>query len=115
MKETSVFTFSQVDVHCLAKGMTACVYLLSSRWLNFEKVVDALVAKNINHISLEQLRTHARNVCFIEGRVEFNAMVKFYHNLGMIIKHRSTVILKAQWLIDLFKQLITIPPYNKAV
>ena len=115
VKETSVFTFSQVDVHCLAKGMTACVYLLSSRWLNFEKVVDALVAKNINHISLEQLRAHVRKVCFVKDRDEFNAMVEFYHSLGMIIKHRSTVILKAQWLIDIFKQLITIPHCNKAV
>ena len=92
-----------------------CVYLLLSRWLNFEKVVDALVAKNINHIRLEQLRAHARKVCFIEDMDEFNAMVEFYHNLGMIIKNRSTVILKAQWLIDLFKQLITIPHYDKAV
>ena len=92
-----------------------CVYLLLSRWLNFEKVVDALVAKNINHIRLEQLRAHAGKVCFVKDRDEFNAMVEFYRNLGMIIKHRDTVILKAQWLIDLFKQLITIPHYDKAV
>jgi len=88
---------------------------LSSRWLNFEKVVDALVVKNINHISVEKLRAHARDFCFIEDREEFNNMVEFYQNLGMIIKHCGTVILKAQWLIDLFKQLITIPNYEKMV
>ena len=88
---------------------------MPSRWLHFEKVVDALVAENINHICVEQLRAHARKVCFVEDRDEFNAMVEFYHNLGMIIKHSGTVILKTEWLIDLFKQLITIPQDDKAV
>jgi len=54
-------------------------------------------------------------VCFIEDEDQFHTMLNFYHDLGMIVKHRSTVILKAQWLIDLFKKLITIPPFNKAV
>ncbi|XP_022807201.1 uncharacterized protein LOC111344257 isoform X1 [Stylophora pistillata] len=39
-------------------------------------------------------------------------MLNFYHDLGMIVKHGSTVVLKAQWLIDLFKRLITIPRYE---
>ena len=51
----------------------------------------------------------------MEDAKEFESMISFYHGLGMIIKHRSTVVLKAQWLIDLFKQLITIPPFNKQV
>ena len=42
-------------------------------------------------------------------------MVDFYHDLGIIIKHCSTVIVSAEWLIDLFKQLITIPPFDKTV
>ncbi|KAJ7376083.1 hypothetical protein OS493_036970, partial [Desmophyllum pertusum] len=85
------------------------------RWFNFEKVVEALVAKNIYHMNLEQLQTYAKEVCFIEDEEQFHAMLNFYHDLGMIVKHRSTVILKAQWLIDLFKKLITIPPFDKVV
>ena len=42
-------------------------------------------------------------------------MVNFYHDLEIIIKHRSTVILSTQWLIDLFGQLITIPDFTKMV
>ena len=42
-------------------------------------------------------------------------MVNFYHDLGIINKHRSTVILSTQWLIDLFGQLITIPDFTKMV
>ena len=42
-------------------------------------------------------------------------MLDFYHDLGMIVKHCSTVVLRAQWLIDLFKQLITIRSFNDMV
>ena len=42
-------------------------------------------------------------------------MLNFYHDLGKIVKHGSTVVLRAEWLIDLFKQLITIPPFEYMV
>ena len=91
------------------------LFLLSSRWFLFEKVLEALVAKQIYHRNLQQLEHYARKECFLEDADEFDSMINFYHGLGMIIKHRSTVVLKAQWLIDLFKQLITIPHFNKMV
>ncbi|KAJ7358723.1 hypothetical protein OS493_022167 [Desmophyllum pertusum] len=83
------------------------------KWLNFEKVIEALVAEHIYHMNLEQLQRYAREVCFIDDEDEFTTLVDFYHDSGLIIKHCSTVVLKAQWLIDLFKQLITIPPFHK--
>ena len=89
--------------------------LISFRWFLFEKVIEALIAKQIFHINLVQLQSYAKKHCFIEDADEFAGMISFYHGLGMIIKHRSTVVLKAQWLIDLLKQLITIPHYNKMV
>ncbi|RMX46704.1 hypothetical protein pdam_00015683, partial [Pocillopora damicornis] len=85
------------------------------RWFLFEKVIAALLGKQIYHRNLQQLKHYARRDCFMEDAKEFESMVSFYHGLGMIIKHRSTVVLKAQWLIDLFKQLITIPPFNKQI
>ena len=86
-----------------------------SRWLNFEKILQALIAKNIYHMNLDQLQTHAKEVCFIKDEDQFHIMLNFYHDLGVIVKHRNTVILQAQWLIDLFKKLITIPPFHKTV
>lgn len=85
------------------------------RWFNFEKVIEALVAKKVFYTSVERLQTYAKEVCFIEDDDQFNTMLNFYHNLGLVVKHRSTVVLKAQWLIDLFKQLITIPHFDKVV
>lgn len=82
------------------------------RWISFEKVINALVAEDIYHQSLKQLRCYAS---FIKDDQEFDTMMQFYHDLGIIVKHRETVILDAQWLINLFRQLITIPHYENAV
>ena len=85
------------------------------RWLNFERVIEALVAQNIHHTNVEELQTRAMEVCLIKDKEEFHTMLNFYHDLGLIIRHRNTVVLKAEWLIDLFRQLITIPRFDKAV
>ena len=74
-----------------------------------------MVADNVYHTNTVYLQTYAKDVCFIEDDEQFLTMLNFYHDIGMIVKHRSTVILKAQWLISLFKKLITIPPFKKAV
>lgn len=85
------------------------------RWFNFEKVVEALVAKKTYHMDLDQLQTVIRQVCRIDDQDEMAAMLNFYHDLGVIVKHGHTVVLQAQWLIDLFKKLITVRPFNEAV
>ena len=74
-----------------------------------------MLSKKVYHLNLRELQTYARDNCFINDEEEFITMVDFYHDLAIIIKHCSTVIVSAEWLIDLFKQLITIPPFNETV
>ena len=74
-----------------------------------------MLSKPVYYLSITKLRTHAKEKCFIHDEEKFTTMVNFYHDLGIIIKHRSTVILSAKWLIDLFGQLITIPDFTKMV
>ncbi|CAH3015365.1 unnamed protein product [Porites evermanni] len=83
------------------------------RWLNFEKIISALLSKDVYHLNIKDLQAYAKDICFIDDEEEFSTMVNFYHDLGIIIEHCSTVILSAKWLIDLLRQLITIPPYRK--
>ena len=66
-------------------------------------------------MNLDNLLTVARQVCDIDDKEELTAMLNFYHDLGVIVKHGHTVVLQAQWLIDLFKQLITVRPFDEAV
>lgn len=79
------------------------------RWFRFEKIVQALVEKKICHVKLEELRTVVKKVCKIDDEEEMMLMLNFYHDLGQIVKHGSTVVLQTQWLIDLFKKVITVP------
>ena len=73
------------------------------------------MAKSIYHMDLDQLLPVIKQVCRIDLETETTAMLNFYHDLGVIVKHGRTVVLKAQWLINLFKKLITVPCYEKAV
>ena len=66
-------------------------------------------------MDLNKLLSVIRQVCHIKAEEEVTTMLNFYHDLGVIVKHGQTVVLQAQWLIDLFKQLITVPPFDEAV
>ena len=46
---------------------------------------------------------------------EFDEMLSYYHDLGVVARHRNLVVLKAQGLVDLFKKLIVIPPDDEQV
>ena len=78
-------------------------------------MIQALVAENTFYLNSKDLQTIVQEVCFVNGETEVGVMLDFYHDLGMIVKHGNTVVLQAQWLIDLFKQLITIPRYKDVV
>ena len=90
-------------------------YFSFHRWFKFERAVDALVAKQIYLMDLYELLSVIRKYCHIEDEEEVTTMLDFYHDLGVIVKHGRTVVLQAQWLIDLFKQLITVRRFDEAV
>ena len=85
------------------------------RWFNFEKVVEALVQQKAFYLKVAQLFNIVRKICFIEDESEMAAMLDFYHDLGIIIWHGDTVVLETQWLINLFRKLITIRPFDEQV
>ncbi|XP_041471493.1 uncharacterized protein LOC121420992 isoform X1 [Lytechinus variegatus] len=84
------------------------------RWLLFE---EALAADKINYMSLDQTKELTRPVGMESDR-ELLTMLTFYHDLGYIVYYggiddqesllRDIVILNPQWLIDVFKQVISI-------
>ena len=66
-------------------------------------------------MDFDQLLTVTKKVCEIDDKEEMIAMLNFYHDLGVIVKYGRTVVLQAQWLIDLFKRLITVRPFDEMV
>ena len=113
----SVYHNDHIIPTVLTDTMKASVLLSNVflRWFKFEKVVEALVAKKYYCMDLDELLTVAKRVCNIDDKEEVSTMLNFYHDLGVIVKHGRTVVLQAQWLIDLFKQLITVPPFDEVV
>ena len=74
-----------------------------------------MTAQEVYYLNVEQLQGIIQRVCFIEGEDEAATMLDFYHDLGMIVRHRNTVVIRAQWLIEVFRQLITILPFSERV
>ncbi|XP_022096049.1 uncharacterized protein LOC110982143 isoform X2 [Acanthaster planci] len=93
------------------------------RWLLFDRNKMTKVAKNIKRgtetpvLTLKQIK----DAFGIEDETELLTMLKFYHDLGHIIYFggdgdqksqalKDVVILDPQWLIDVFKKVITVTP-----
>ena len=74
-----------------------------------------MTAKNVNYLNVDDLQDIIEKFCFIRDKVEAATMLNFYHDLGIIVRHRNTVVLRAKWLIEVFKQLITIRPFDDRV
>ncbi|XP_030850187.1 uncharacterized protein LOC105446680 [Strongylocentrotus purpuratus] len=84
------------------------------RWLLFE---EALAADKINYMSLDQTKELMQPV-MMNSEHELLTMLTFYHDLGYVVYYggigdqqsllKDMVILNPQWLIDVFKQVITI-------
>ena len=74
-----------------------------------------MVAKKVYHLNMEELQIIIQKHCFIESKDEVATMLNFYHDVGVIVKHGNTVILQTEWLIKLFKQLITVRCFDDMV
>ena len=66
-------------------------------------------------MELNELLKYTKRFCHIDKEDDLEIMLKFYHDLGVIVMHGRTVVLQALWLIDLFKQLINVRPYDERV
>lgn len=76
--------------------------------------------KEQNHkwITLEDARQIAKRVCQVVDDKEFQTLLNFFHDQRILIHFDDTlelikmVILDPQWLISVFKRVITIKPYS---
>lgn len=87
------------------------------RWIKFEQEIAKLTWQGSNYASYNQMTEIAGDLGIIDYN-ELMTMLEFYHDLGIIIFFGSgktvvdnllnnTVILKPQWLIDMFKYVIS--------
>ena len=79
------------------------------RWLQFEGVLSNMMLNEEKvHISIEDARAAAKS-CNIDAA---DAALKFLHHQAVIVHHTESpvVVLDPPWLMNLFTEIITVPP-----
>ena len=108
----------------VAKELPQMKEVIPIKWLKYEKAIQVAVEEGHKWISLERAKHIASELCKIYDHQEFVTLLNFFHDQRILIHFDETavlnslVILDPQWLIDVFKKVITVQPYvheNKEV
>ena len=87
------------------------------KWLKYEKALQVMLKSGYKWISLDNAKYIASKVCKINGDDEIMTLINFLHDLRILIHFddspelNNLVVLDPQWLIDVFKKVITVRPY----
>ena len=121
-KSGSEFECEQVKhlreaVLAVAKELPHVNEVIPIKWLRYEKCIETLKNER-HHISLAEAKNLASKVCIINNDSEILTLLNFLHDLRLLIHFDDTselndvVVLDPQWLIDIFKKVITVKPYD---
>ena len=87
------------------------------KWLKFEKTLQVAKKRGHKRISLEEAKEIAK-ACDIDEDKEIETLMDYLHDLRSLIHFRDNadlnnlVVLDPQWLVDVFKRVITVKPYD---
>ena len=94
------------------------LFYLHERWLQLEEDLEKEKARGVKCTTLDVLRQKARKICGAEEENDFRTVINFLHDRHALL-HFSTppeldqlVVLDRQWLIGLFKRVITVQPHE---
>ena len=88
------------------------------KWFRYEKALKVLLDEGHKRITFEHARRIASEVCQIHDHQEFVTVLDFLHDQRIIIHFDDTVelnklvVLDPQWLIDVFKTVITVKRHD---
>ncbi|XP_078352927.1 uncharacterized protein LOC144637729 [Oculina patagonica] len=88
------------------------------KWLKYEKALQMMLELGYKWISLSRAKYIASKVCKIGGDDETQTLLNFLHDQRILIHFddspelNTLVVLDPQWLIDVFKKVITVRPYH---
>ena len=89
------------------------------KWLKYEKALQNVLDEGHKWITIEHAKRIACEVCQIHDDQEFETVLDFLHDQRILIHFDDTVelnklvVLDPQWLIDVFKTVITVPRYDQ--
>jgi len=89
------------------------------KWLKYENALQCLTKRTDRKwITLNEAKEIASKNCKIDDEVEFQTLLNFLHDQRILIHFNDTpelermVILDTQWLIEVFKKVITVKRYE---
>ena len=105
------------EVLAAAKALPHVNEVIPIKWLKYEKALKVLKNNGCKWISLELAKHIMSKSCSINSDDEMLTLLNFLHDLRLLIHFDDTpelhdvVVLDPQWLIDVFKEVITVRPY----
>ena len=106
------------EVLALSKALPQMKEAIPIKWLKYEKELQVMREGGKKWISCDAAKTIASEACNITGDQKFQTLLNFLHDKRILIHFNDTpeldklVVLDPQWLIDVFKMVITVRPYN---
>ena len=106
------------EIFAVAKELPFINETIPINWLKLEKALQAKKEVGNKRISLESARDIAKKDCNIVDEKEFETLLNYLHDIRSLIHYEDTmqlnklVILDPQWLVDVFKKVITVKPYD---
>ena len=103
----------------LAKELPQMKEAIPLKWLKYEKVLRLLREEGYWSIPMERARQIASDQCGIDDDEQFRTLLNFLHDQRILIHFSETanlekmVILSPQWLIDIFKEVITVKHFKQ--
>ena len=89
------------------------------KWLKYENALQVVLDEGHKWITFEHAKRIASEVCQIHDVQEFVTVLDFLHDQRILIHFDDTVelnklvVLDPQWLIDVFKRVITVQRYDQ--
>ena len=89
------------------------------KWLKYEEALQVVLDEGHKWITIEHAKRIASEVCQIHDHQEFVILLDFLHDhrilihFGGSVELNKLVVLDPQWLIDVFKAVITVKRYDQ--
>ena len=117
--ECSEVTRLREELLAVAKELPLTKEAIPIKWLKYERALQGTIRDGHKWISLSVAKEIASEVCKIDDDEEFLTLLNFLHDQRILVHFDDTpalsnfVVLDPQWLVDVFKAVITVKPYDQ--
>ena len=107
------------NILAVAKELPQMKEPIPIKWLKYEKALQVTAKEGHKWISFKVAKQIASEVCQIDDDKELSTLLDFLHDQRILIHFDDTkvlnslVVLDPQWLVDVFKKVITVAHYDQ--